>query len=278
VKKPGRDLPIGIVGTLIIASTLYVAVSLVVTGMIKYTDLDKDAPLSQAFFTAGLPWAGFIVAAGSVTTMTATTLVSLIGQPRIFYQMAKDGLLWQIFATTNKSGIPIWGTIITGIMSGLIAFSLDLDKLANMISIGTLLAFIVVCGGVVVLRGKDPERPTKLPLLLVLFFIASVIWGVNFMYIPQLQPWSFIITGLLVVATFIPIAMQKATDIPKTFACPFVPYVPCLGIFMNVWFICSLPWDAIVRLVVWTVVGMAIYLFYGIRHSVLYVSQGKLIN
>jgi len=213
------------------------------------------------------------VAVGSLTTITATTLVSLIGQPRIFFQMAKDGLLFQIFAKTNQNGIPVWGTVITGIMSGLIAFFLNLDALTDMISIGTLLAFVVVCGGVVVLRVEDKQKPYKMPLLMLGFLITSTIWAISFTYFENLQPWSFIVTGPLVIISFVPIALQKHTNIPSTFVCPLVPYIPCLGIFMNMWFIITLPADSLYRLLIWTAIGMAIYFLYGIRHSTLYVSN-----
>jgi len=246
--------------------------------MVHYPDLNKDAPLSQAFFSINLNWAGFIIAAGSVTTMTATTLVSLIGQPRIFYQMAKDGLLFQIFAKTNSAGVPSYGTIITGVMSGIIAFMLNLDSLANMISIGTLLAFIVVCGGVVVLRCKDETKPFRVPSLLLLFVFTSTLWAVSFTYLSEIQPWSWFFTGAAVIVSFVPLAIEKHTDIPSTFACPLVPWVPCLGIFMNVWFIITLPPDALIRLLVWTIIGMAIYFTYGIKHSTLYVSNKEELN
>jgi len=266
-------LPIGIVGTLIVATVIYVAVALIVTGIVPYSSHDKNAPLSQAFFSLNLEWAGFIVAVGSLTSITATTLVSLIGQPRIFFQMAQDGLLFEIFSKTNKKGVPIWGTILTGVMSGIIAFFLNLDSLANMISIGTLLAFIVVCGGVVVLRMEDKAKPFKMPLLMFGFLAASAIWAVSFTYFQTLQPWSFIVTGSLVIISFIPIALQKHTSMPSTFACPLVPYIPCLGIFMNMWFIVTLPPDSLLRLLIWTVIGFAIYFLYGIRHSTLYVKN-----
>lgn len=95
--NPKRDLPLGVIVTLIIATALYIAVSLVLTGMLNYQDVSKDAPLSNAFFTVGLPWAGGIVAAISVTTLMATTLASLLSQPRIFMQMAQDVRSRQLF-------------------------------------------------------------------------------------------------------------------------------------------------------------------------------------
>eukprot|EP01118_Nematostelium_gracile_P009396 TRINITY_DN3160_c0_g1_i1.p1 TRINITY_DN3160_c0_g1~~TRINITY_DN3160_c0_g1_i1.p1 ORF type:complete len:546 (-),score=126.59 TRINITY_DN3160_c0_g1_i1:29-1666(-) len=271
VKNPARDLPIGIVGTLLIASALYVAVSMVVTGMVYYPHLNADAPLSAAFFSVGLSWAGYLVAVGSVTTMTATTLVSLIGQPRIFYQMSQDGLIFSALGRLNKKGAPSYGTVVTGIMSGVIALCFNLDGLANMISIGTLLAFIVVCGGVVVLRKRDDEKPYKPALMVGAFCLACVIWAVFFTYLLDVWPYALIFAGILVIATFIPIVMAPTTDVPVTFACPLVPWIPCLGMFMNIWFIVTLPYDAIIRLIVWTIIGMLIYAFYGIRNSTLYV-------
>jgi len=268
VKKPSRDLPIGIVGTLLVASVIYVAIALVLTGMVNYTKLDTNAPLYQAFFSIGLNWAGYIIAVGSVSVMTATTLVSLVGQPRIFFQMAKDGLIFEIFGKASaKSGVPIYGTIITGVMSGGIALIFDINSLANMISIGTLLAFTVVCGGVVVLRYQTPDRPKLVPALLMSFFTASLLCSIAFTYGENLAPWSQIITGIIVIGTFIPLVFLKTASKPSTFSCPLVPFIPCLGILVNVWVIVQLPVDSIYRLLIWTFIGLLIYFFYGIRHS-----------
>ena len=130
-KNPQRDLPLGILGTLAIASILYVAVTLVLTGMVPSDQIDVNAPLSSAFLHAGLSWAGIIIAFGSVTTLTATTLCSLFGQPRIFYRMSQDGLLWTPFSMLNKKQVPIFGTIVTGGTSMLIAFFLDIGTLSS---------------------------------------------------------------------------------------------------------------------------------------------------
>jgi amino acid transporter len=173
--NPKRDLPLGVIITLGIATALYIAVSLVLTGMLNYQDVSKDAPLSNAFFSIGLPWAGGIVAAISVTTLMATTLASLLSQPRIFMQMAQDvrqiffpdfsvfvrdfspalalqGLFFSPFKTVNSRQVPLFGTIVTGLLAAILAFAINLDALADMISIGTLLAFYVVCGGIIVTR------------------------------------------------------------------------------------------------------------------------------
>eukprot|EP01088_Endostelium_zonatum_P011625 TRINITY_DN25780_c0_g1_i1.p1 TRINITY_DN25780_c0_g1~~TRINITY_DN25780_c0_g1_i1.p1 ORF type:complete len:576 (-),score=63.90 TRINITY_DN25780_c0_g1_i1:55-1782(-) len=292
VARPERDLPIGIVGTLGIATALYVGVSLAFTGMINYRDIPDlgNAPLAQAFYGPNHSWAGYVVSSGSLTIMTATTLVSLVGQPRIFLQMAKDGLFFSLFGrVSEKTGTPFWGTVITGIVSGIIAAFFRLDSLTEMISIGTLLAFIVVCAGVVILRFRAPpsdqEDLRSMPggevyastwgtweewavtVYLTLFMLASLWFSIAFTFFKHLQPWSMIPTGLIVVLTFIPLQLQEVKDPPKTFTCPLVPFVPCLAILMNISFIVSLPIDSIIRLVIWTLIGMAIYFGYGIWNS-----------
>jgi amino acid transporter len=159
----------------------------------------------------------------------------------------------------------MYGTLITGFVSGLIALCLDLGTLTEMISIGTLLAFSVVCAGVVILRYNSPDRhPAKVPVLLLIFFCACIVLTSLFSYGPW---WSSFIGLALVIASFIPIVILKQTNIPHTFKCPLVPFVPCLGILFNVSFIVTLPPDSIYRLLIWTAVGFAIYFLYGVRHS-----------
>jgi amino acid transporter len=155
VKNPKRDLPIGIIATLIISTILYVATTIVVTGMQPWYELQNDqTPLATAFQSVGLKWASTLISAATVTALTGNTLTSLFGQPRIFYRMAKDGLLFQQFAQLHpKTKAPLWGTIYTGIAAALIAFLIPLGSLANMImisiDIGTLLAFSTsACAGV----------------------------------------------------------------------------------------------------------------------------------
>jgi len=270
VRRPDRDLPIGIVGTLLIVSALYVGVSLVITGMVFYTDLNANAPLSAAFASVGSNWASIVVAFGSVTVMTATTLCSLVGQPRIFLQMAKDGLIFQVFGKVNeKSGVAVEGTIITGLASTAIALFFDLDALVNMISIGTLLAFTVVCSGVVIMRYQTDENPSKSPLLTVGYVGACLLAATveRFWPLDGTGYWLWLIAAIPLVVIIIMIALQPQVNRNGAFLCPLVPYIPCLGIFMNVWFILHLPLDSLIRLLVWTLIGTSIYVFYGIRYS-----------
>jgi basic amino acid/polyamine antiporter, APA family len=160
-QRPERDLPLGVVGTLGISTLLYVAVSTVICGMVKYSRIDVSAPLSIAFQQVGLDWAGSVVAIATVTSLTATTLCSIQGQPRVFFAMAEDGLLFKPFGWVNRrTGVPVFGTIVSGALASLLGFFFSLNALTDMISIGTLLAFSVVCAGVILLRYKSPQVET----------------------------------------------------------------------------------------------------------------------
>jgi len=267
-------LPVGIVGTLLTVTVFYIIVALVLTGMQPYDQLDVNAPLAIAFQAVHQNWASIIIAFGSVTTITATTLASLVGQPRIFYQMSKDGLMFKLFSDVNpKTGVPVWGTIITGTISAVIALFFNLEILLDMISIGTLLAFTVVCGGTIILRyqSPEPEKRFRVPGLVLLYFLACAFFSARQkmdFHLPL--AWDiivWIVFAIPMVATFIPFLLFPTTNMPATFKCPLVPWIPCLGMLMNTWFIMSLSLDSIYRLLVWTAIGMAIYFGYGIRHS-----------
>eukprot|EP01027_Heterolobosea_sp_BB2_P016803 GEZU01023873.1.p1 GENE.GEZU01023873.1~~GEZU01023873.1.p1 ORF type:complete len:480 (-),score=170.02 GEZU01023873.1:76-1515(-) len=270
VAKPQRDLPIGIIGTLGIATGMYVAVSLVLTGMVKYSLLDPNAALSSAFAYHGVGWAAKLVDIGICTTVTATVLCSLMGQPRIFYRMAKDGLLFRFMSKLNKHNVPVASTIISGVAAATLSLFFGLDSLTNMISIGTLLAFNVVCGGVVILRYKTQAHGARRIVPLVLFFfVLCVIFSAIMIYVPHIPWWAAFPLALPLVACSVFIFFQKqAEDVAALkVKCPLVPFVPCAGMLINTYMIVQLPWDAFVRVIVWTSLGLAIYFGYGIRNS-----------
>lgn len=282
--NPKRDLPLGVILTLIIATSLYIAVSLVLTGMLNYRDVSKDAPLSNAFFSIGLPWAGGIVAAISVTTLMATTLASLLSQPRIFMQMAQDGLFFSPFKNVNKRQVPLFGTLVTGTLAAILAFAINLDALADMISIGTLLAFYVVCGGIIVTRmnpqanvipekygrfgaveGIAREVNRSIIWVLLVFTIASAGLGVN--YNSEGPMWISISWGVVLFICWILVSLCRDQFRPTTFKAPLSPLIPMLGMLCNLFIITSRPWDSCVRVVVWSVLGALIYAFYGAWNS-----------
>jgi len=180
-RNPKRDLPIGLLGTLLIVSFLFVSVSLVITGLVNYTKLNVDAPFIVAVQEVHAPALfRYLIEAATLAGLTSVILVSLLGQPRIFFAMANDGLLPSTFARIHpKHGTPYVTTWITGIGCALISGIFPLNLLGELISIGTLLAFSLVCAGVLVLRRTEPDEPRPfrmpwVPLLPVLGIIICV--------------------------------------------------------------------------------------------------------
>lgn len=168
-KNPQRDMPIGLLGTLGVVSVLFVGVSIVLTGMVHYKSLNVDAPFIFALQHVEAPAAfRYLIEAATLAGLTSVILVSLLGQPRIFYSMSRDGLLPKSFAKIHpKYGTPHITTWITGISCAVIAGLFPLDLLGELISIGTMLAFSLVCAGVWVLRKTRPDlpRPFRTPLV-----------------------------------------------------------------------------------------------------------------
>jgi basic amino acid/polyamine antiporter, APA family len=168
-KNPERDVPIGILGSLLICTVLYVAVAAVLTGMVPTSEIQVKAPVSQAFARRGLYFADFVISIGALTGMTSVLLVTLLGQPRILLAMARDGLLPKSFfgAIHPRFQTPWKSTILTGAFVCVLAALLPLNILAELVSIGTLFAFVVVCAAVLVMRRTHSEtpRPFRVPLV-----------------------------------------------------------------------------------------------------------------
>lgn len=165
-KNPGRDMPIGILGSLIICTILYILTCAVLVGIVPYQQLDNPAPIAIAVDAIGLPWFAFVVKLGAFAGLSSVMLVLLYGQTRIFYTMARDGLIPQVFANVHpKFQTPWINTIIVGILACGFAGFMGLDALANLTNVGTLAAFAIVCITVVYLRYARPKinRPFKTP-------------------------------------------------------------------------------------------------------------------
>jgi APA family basic amino acid/polyamine antiporter len=169
-KNPQKDLPIGMLGSLAICTVLYILMALVMTGLAHYSELNVPHPVFVAIEKAGpaLKWLGFFVNIGAIMGLASVVLVMLMGQPRIFFTMARDGLLPPVFGKVHpKFGTPYVSTIVTGLVAAVIAGMFPIGLLGELVSIGTLLAFVIVCGGIIVLRRKQPElpRPFRTPLV-----------------------------------------------------------------------------------------------------------------
>jgi APA family basic amino acid/polyamine antiporter len=202
-RNPQRDLPIGMIASLIICTLLYVLMSGVLTGIKKYTVyLGDSAAVATAF--ASKPWAQALVSAGALAGMTSVLLVFQLGQPRIFMAMARDGLLPQYFAKIHsRFRTPYITTIWTGIAVGGVAMLTDIGSLADLTNIGTLFAFVLVCLGVIVLRRKDRNRPRPFRVPMVpLFPILGVIFCAALMLSLPILTWIrffvWLVLGLLI--------------------------------------------------------------------------------
>jgi APA family basic amino acid/polyamine antiporter len=213
-RNPQRDVPIGILGTLIISSVLYVAMAAVMTGMVSYTQLNVEAPVAVALDAhPQLAWLGVFVKVGAIVGMTSVILMSLLGQPRILLAMADDGLLPPAMSRCHaRYRTPHVATAVSGVIAAFFAGLFPLNVLGELISIGILLAFAVVCIGVLVLRKTRP-------------------------------------------------------DAHRPFRVPFAPVTCVLGALVCLGMMLALPNDTWWRLLVWTVIGFAIYAAYGFRHS-----------
>jgi APA family basic amino acid/polyamine antiporter len=167
--NPQRDVPIGIISSLVICTVLYVAVVAVLTGMVPYQELSKDAGVSEAFKSVGLPWAEGLIAAAGVAGITSVLLVMMLSAPRVFLAMARDGLVpKKFFADVHpKFRTPWKSTIAIGIFVAVLAGLLPIDALLHLTNIGTLFAFVVVCGAVLIMRKTDPDaqRPFRCPMV-----------------------------------------------------------------------------------------------------------------
>jgi APA family basic amino acid/polyamine antiporter len=185
-RNPQRDVPIGLMASLVLCTILYIAVAAVLTGMVPYDKINVDAPVSDAFRQVGLPWAQFLISIGALTGITSVLLVLMLSQPRVFLAMARDGLLPHSFfgAVHDRFKTPWKSTILTGIFVGLMGALIPLRVLAELVNIGTLLAFVIVCAAVLVMRRISPEtaRPFRCPMvplvpLLGIFFCLLLMFS-----------------------------------------------------------------------------------------------------
>jgi APA family basic amino acid/polyamine antiporter len=201
-KNPQKDLPIGMLGSLAICTVLYILMALVMTGLAHYTELNVPHPVFVAIEKAGpaLKWLGFFVNIGAIMGLASVVLVMLMGQPRIFFTMARDGLLPPVFGKVHpKFGTPYISTIVTGLVAAVIAGMFPIGLLGELVSIGTLLAFVIVCGGIIVLRRKQPDlpRPFRTPLV-PLVPILGILTCLGMMALLPLDTWLRLIIWLAI--------------------------------------------------------------------------------
>jgi basic amino acid/polyamine antiporter, APA family len=212
-KDPQKNLPKGIIGSLIISSILYIVVAAVLTGMVPYNLLNNAAPVAFALQYVGSSWVASIVSVGALCGITSVLLTSLFGQTRIFFAMSRDGLLPDIFSKVHPSyKSPVTSIILVGIVAGFIAALVPLAVIIELVNIGTLSAFIFLAISVIILRRKEP-------------------------------------------------------DLPRGFKCPLVPVIPIVSIISCLFLITQLSSTTLQRFAISLIIGVSVYLVYGMRKS-----------
>jgi APA family basic amino acid/polyamine antiporter len=208
-KNPQRDLPIGIIVSLLICTILYIAVAGVLTGMVRWQDVNIEAPIARAFMDRGLSTASHIITLGALAGLTSVMLVMLLGQTRVLYSMANDGLLPKKFfaAIHPKFRTPYKNTIAVGLLAAIVGSITPIDDIGKMVNIGTLLAFVMVCIAVMVLRSTNPDqaRPFRTPLVPVVP-ILGILFNGYMMYKLGWINWArlilWLIIGLVIYFTY----------------------------------------------------------------------------
>ncbi|MEV4091663.1 amino acid permease [Streptosporangium saharense] len=214
-KDAQRHMPKAIIYSLAISMVLYVLACLVLTGMQNYSEIDKESGFSTAFKSVGLRGLADVIAVGAIVGILTVMFTFMLGVSRVWFSMSRDGLLPRWFAKTHPTRhVPTRVTWIVGVISALIAGFLPIVEAAELTNIGILLAFVVVCASVIVLRYRRP-------------------------------------------------------DLPRTFRCPGMPFVPAIGILFSLWLITFLQWQTWVRFAVWFAIGLVVYFAYSYRHSAL---------
>jgi amino acid transporter len=270
-KNPQRDLPKGMIYSLLICTVLYILIALVLTGMVSYTELKVDDPLAFVFEKIGLHKIGYIISVSAVVATTSVLLVFQLGQPRIWMSMSRDGLMPKKFATVHKKfGTPSFATIITGIFVGVPSLFMSISRMTDLTSIGTLFAFVLVCFGVLVLPRISPDIKSKafrLPYIngqLIIPALAAI-----FIYFSKERiATAFIQAGnegyqeiLFLVFIFILIIVAIFSFIRKYSIIPIIGAMCCLYLMIEI------PPVSWLWFFIWMAIGLMFYASYGRKHS-----------
>ncbi|KAL2930465.1 Cationic amino acid transporter 1 [Bienertia sinuspersici] len=272
-KHPSKDIPFGLIGSMFIAIVSYCLLAITLCLMQPYLTLDSDAPFSMAFQRAGVGWAKYIVDIGALKGMTTVLLVNAIGQARYLTHIARTHMLPPWFAHVNSTfGTPVNATIVMLLITAIIALFTDLIVLSNLLSVSTLVMFMMVPVALLVRRYYRPHLTShnnKLKLVFSIAFIltsaiaSAVYWnfsGSNWMgYLVIISIW-FITT--LFLRLFVPQARY-----PKAWGVPLMPWVASASIFINIFLLGSIDKDSFVRFGIWTAILIVYYLLFGLHAS-----------
>ncbi|KAK4440382.1 Cationic amino acid transporter 5 [Sesamum alatum] len=270
-RNPGRDIPLGLLGSMSIITVIYCLMALSLSMMQKYTDIDRNAAYSLAFQSVGMKWAKYLVALGALKGMTTVLLVGALGQARYTTHIARAHMIPPWFALVHpKTGTPIYATLLITISSACIAFFSSLDVLTSLLSVSTLFIFMMMAVALLVrryyVRGTTPRTNLLKLAIFLLVIIASSMgtsayWGLNpggwVGYTITIPLWFL---GTLGIVVFLP---QQRT--PAVWGVPLVPWFPSLSIAINLFLMGSLGAQTFVRFAVCTVIMLVYYVFFGLH-------------
>ncbi len=274
--NPQRDLPRGILYAIIICTVLYVAISLVITGMVNYTELNVGDPLAHVFEKIqSLHWLSGVIAVSAVVAMASVMLVFQLGQPRIWMSMSRDGLLPKAFARIHpKFKTPSFSTIFTGFLVAVPIFFVDINMVTDICSAGTLFAFILVCGGVLKLRMDPASPPSKFKtpyvnskFIVPFLFILSVTLLFAFNrasmdYYLRYESFHAFLTKLPIYFFFIGFAVFSVLAFKYNFS-----LIPSLGLLACFYMLSQLGYKNWLYFSIWLIIGLIVYFVYGRKHS-----------
>ncbi|KAL9314526.1 hypothetical protein ACSQ67_019978 [Phaseolus vulgaris] len=271
-KNPSRDIPIGLVGSMLIATLAYCLLAATLCLMQPYTNIDVNAPFSVAFSAIGWDWAKYIVSLGALKGMTTVLLVTAVGQARYLTHISRTHMMPPWFAFVDEhTGTPVNATIFLVLISALIGFFTDLEVLSNLLSISTLFIFMLVAVALLVRRYYSSGVTTKSNQIKLIVFIVVIIGsscGIS-------SYWA-VSDGWIGYAVFCPIwvlatgglwlLVPKAKE-PKLWGVPLVPWLPSISIFINIFLLGSIDKDSFIRFAFWTVLLLVYYVLLGLHAS-----------
>lgn len=270
-RNPQRDLPRGMIWAIVICTVLYILISLVLTGMVNYKELDVDDPLAFVFSRLGLDWISGIIAVSAVVAMSGVLLVFTLGQPRIWMTMSRDGLLPKAFSTIHpRFGTPSFATIMTGLLGGVPILFIDMDTVVDLCSIGTLFAFILVCGGVLMLQNNQTiERKFRVPYFngkIIVPLIMTLLFGYLAVYeglwfADHANPFRDVnsIPMFLFFVLFIIIAILSFVK--------NLSLIPVLGILTCSYLVAQIDLKNWIGFILWLLSGLVIYFTFSYKNS-----------
>ncbi|GLJ30648.1 hypothetical protein SUGI_0606990 [Cryptomeria japonica] len=277
-RKPKRDLPIGILVSLIACAALYIGVCLVLTGMLPYEYLGGDAPLAEAFSAKGLKFVVVLISVGAVAGLTTTLLVGLYVQSRLYLGLGRDGLLPSFFGEIHpKYRTPINSQIWVGCVAGILATFFNISSLSHILSVGTLSGYSVVSACVIMLRIKvDAQIQSEFPAkgytkwheaVVCILGVACCGFASGLCY--RFDSYFIYPVILIILAVFFAATLQYKQEYtePPGFSCPAAPLLPASSIFFNIFLFAQLHWEAWVRFAVLSIGAVIIYALYGQYHA-----------